>query len=393
MNLCVYDTVKHVQVRDARLAVLRYFFLLAIGIYVCVFELWAFGGWLDSSPVVGVVRFSLQQPTVNGCNPELPNCTNAFSRLDELSYCSQFYGNKSHTQKKRKNHTADDDEYPGNVYNCKVYEAINAQIMSEKSLVVITRGFTSEQSLVCTDDMMTCPRTYQSTSEDEEDKFYTAQPESFTVLLDHAVTASKLCSRQEQQVGAYACFSDSSKYRGRMYSKSRELCMEHKEHAFAHYIGDARSSTAPCYIQPNSTSDTGQDFFSLNVLLRASGIQLDDCNINYNHNDDVTMEEEEERVADQASPYCQTFRETGATILLNVYWNDFVPYYGKVEPYYYYSPVFIGGTFKQYIPFYHVSETQCHRLTVFFLFETEAEQLTFRRIIVLVALSRFSHFA
>jgi hypothetical protein len=365
MNLCVYDTVKHVQVRDARLAALRYFFLLTIGIYVGVFELWANGGWLDSSSVVGVIRFSLQQPTVNGCNPlqessssssrpsssNSTNCANDFRRLDELPYCAQFYNGKNHT-KKNKNQADDEVEqqYPGNVYNCRIYESINAQIISEKSLVVITRGSVSEQSLVCTDDMMTCPRTYQSnssTSEAEQDKFYTAQPESFTILLDHAVTASKLCTRQ--QGSGYACSSESSKYHGRLYSKSRELCMEYKEQAFAHYIGDARSNTAPCYIQPNQTSDNDQDFFSLDVLLKASGIQLDDCNNNYT---DVAIEEEG---GPAQQPLCQTFRETGATILLNVYWNDFVPYFGKVEPYYYYSPVFIAGSsFKQYIPYYHV---------------------------------------
>lgn len=79
-----YETVKYVYIKDARLGILRSILLFAIVLYVVVFELWAQGGWLESAPVVGVVRFSLQQPTVENCDPSDQNCTNAFAPLTEL---------------------------------------------------------------------------------------------------------------------------------------------------------------------------------------------------------------------------------------------------------------------------------------------------------------------
>ena len=126
--LCAYPTVKYVQIQDTRLVVLRYIFVMAIAVYVGFFELFAMGGWLDPSPVVGVVRFSLQQPTVDNCDPMQEGCDNAFDPLNELPYCEQS-----------------SLDYPGQIYPCEIYEAVNAQLTSEKSLTVITRASTIPQ--------------------------------------------------------------------------------------------------------------------------------------------------------------------------------------------------------------------------------------------------------
>jgi hypothetical protein len=181
---------------------------------------------------------------------------------------------------------------------------------------------------------MVCKRTYNDTS--EEQKFYTAQSEAFTILLDHAVTASKICTNRNN----YACSSTASTYHGRLVSKNTELCrQEHASgRAFRNYRGGALKSDAPCYILPNRTS-LDQDFFSLDTLLRAAdGVSLDDCN---------------SAVSSSDQSACQTYRDTGGTILLNIYWSDFHTYHGFVEPYYYYSPHFLAGSsFKQNIPYY-----------------------------------------
>ena len=78
----------------------------------------------------------------------------------------------------------------GNVYPCEIYESINAQIVSEKSIAIITRASVTNQTQVCGADAMTCPRTYSDSS--EEFRFNTAQSERFTILFDHAVTASQI---------------------------------------------------------------------------------------------------------------------------------------------------------------------------------------------------------
>jgi len=316
-----YETVKYVSIQDSRLGLLRYLLLLAIVVYVGVFEMWAFGGWLTASPVVGVVRFSLQQPTVNGCDPaEDESCRNDFQSLDQLPYCTQ----------------STNSSYQGSVYSCEIYEAINAQMVTEKSMVVLTRASTAQQTLVCGPLNMTCPRTYETAGGDNH-KFYIAQSEAFTVLLDHAVTASKIC--REHSGRSYACSAESSQYNGRLYSNNPELCHEQSQRynaSFAHYRGTQQTPHAPCYIQPNRTV-LQQDFFSLDVLLRAAGVTLDDC------------------VNETATADChQTYRDSGATLLLNIFWSDFVSYNGKVEPHYYYSPHLVGKSFKLSVPYYEL---------------------------------------
>lgn len=333
--ICAYDTVKYVHIKDARLGLLRSLFLVGIIAYVVIFEMLGQGGWLESASIVGVVRFSLQQPTKNNCDPSSDRCTNAFSALTTLPYCTQF------------SNTSTQYYYPGSTYPCEIYEAINAQIVNERSIVVITRGSLKNQTLVCgssseNSDKYYCPSTYNDTT--LEYKFYTAQSEAFTILLDHAVTASKICSTTSRhQLSRYACASESSNYQGLLLSKSDALCeMEYRKNqqtttSKSYQLNNSKEiGRAPCYIQPNRT-DTNQDFFSLYVLLQAAGVDLDDCNPN--------------GVTTLSS--CQTYRDTGATLLLSIDWSDFRPYQGLVQPYYYYSPQFIvGSSFKQYIPFY-----------------------------------------
>lgn len=317
-----YETVKYVNIKDSRLAILRTSLLLAIVVYVGLFEMWGQGGWLEVSPVVGVVRFSLQQPTLGNCDPTSDSrCENAFRPLTELPYCQQS----------PKRMASKSSDYSGNVYPCEIYEATNAQIISEKSIAIITRASTREEKLVCGKADMVCPRTYNSTS--AEHKFFTAQSEAFTILFDHSVTSSKICTAKNN----YACSSESAKHQGRLYSKNDHLCAQEfaKGNAFVSFRGDQRRAQAPCYIKPNTTSED-QDFFSLDVLLKAVDINLDDCNRILSSNNT-----------------CQTYRDTGATLILNIFWADFHAFHGMVEPFYYYAPQFLAGSsFKQSIPFY-----------------------------------------
>lgn len=324
-SCCAYDTVKYVHIRDARLGVLRFCFVVLIIGYVAIIEMWALGGWLQSSSVVGVTRFSLQQPTVQDCNPSNPGCSNAFAPLSSLPYCSQYNGS-----------VADIASYQGSVYPCEMYEATNAQIVSEKSCTIITRASVTNQTLACNSNDDTCSRTYNDVS--NEYKFYTAQSEAFTILFDHAVTASKICTSHSQK-GSYACSAEASRYAGRLRSDSSALCKQEylRNNSFASFRGAEEANDTPCYVQPNRTG-SNQDFFSLDVLLKAAGVDLDSCN---------------KKGADVADPPCRTYRETGGTLLLNIYWSDFQTYHGLVGPYYYYSAQLIAGSeFKQKIPFY-----------------------------------------
>lgn len=91
--MIAYETVKVVAIRDFRLASLRYLFVVVISAYVVIFELLGSGGYLTASSTVGVVRFSLQHPTLSDCDPSERNCRNDFAPLNELPYCRQYDSN------------------------------------------------------------------------------------------------------------------------------------------------------------------------------------------------------------------------------------------------------------------------------------------------------------
>ena len=329
-----YETVKYAQIKDTRLGALRLLLLLTIASYIVIVEMCQLGGYSESNSVVGVVRFSLQQPTHNDCDPSSEGCQNAFKPLNELEYCQQATG--YHT------------EYAGNVYPCQIYEAVNAEIVRETSLIIWTRASIYNQSLVCDDSIesrsMACPNTYEN-QEPSSQPFYIAQSEAFTILLDHAVTASRICEhhghRNSKKKQHYACSAQSSQYQGRLYSTYEGLCREEfsKDNSFAQPQGSTLQSDAPCFIGSNRTSKN-LDFFSLHVLMQAAGVSLDDCMDDNMNNTN-----------------CITFRESGATLLLNVVWNDFRSFQGLVEPFYYYSPQIIGTSYKESVPFYHSYRT------------------------------------
>ncbi|CAJ1960346.1 unnamed protein product [Cylindrotheca closterium] len=392
-----YETVKYVKVEDSRLGCLRLILLLGILLYVGVIEMAYMGGYLEATRVVGAVRFSLQHPEHGSDCPSTTtfvkeigteeNCTNDFAPLDTLAYCEQSRG-KAHRMSVMNDEQSIDireleDEssiidsisstsdyyYKGSVFPCQIYEAINAQVMRESSMVVWTRATTKNQTLVCgSGDENTCRQTYETTEKDSDSNrkpFYIAQSEAFTLLIEHAATASHICETKFQKQQSFQSRSDSSTSllhshyscsaqaedfprSGRLLSLHHGLCQEahtNGQRAYVHPLGDERISRAPCYILPNRTSNH-HDFFTLDVLLKSAGISsLDDCVIETKTSTNTTT-------IDNSTTYCTTFRESGATILLTVLWNDFLPYQGILEPYYHYKARIIGTNYKETQAFY-----------------------------------------
>lgn len=188
-----------------------------------------------SSPVTGGVRFSLLQPTKNGCDPTDTGCENAFAPVTSLVYCSQSA-----------------EQYDGNKWPCEYYENNGAGVVMSNGLLVVTRLTSTEETLVCTAaGGTTCPHVYNSTSRNTT---YVADVEAYTVLVDHSVTAASLSKRVTEP---------SSKLRGRLSVKrSHSLCEEY--HGYVSVVGSSRTRKAPCYIKPNETS-RNLDYFSLDV--------------------------------------------------------------------------------------------------------------------------------
>jgi hypothetical protein len=372
-----YETIKYVRIPDARLASLRGIFQFLIVVYVVVIEMLGKGGHLEASRVVGTIRFSLRQPTKGQCDPtastdpEKP-CLNDFLPLDQLPYCQQANRTSQRHQKQQNRGSIQN----GTIYSCQIYEAVNAQLIRETSIVVWTKAIVQNETLVCSgveeeggglptpQHNYTCPRTYEATS--TKVPFYIAQPERFTLLLDHAVTAGRICEQRQKtehssstSSAAYACSTQSSDLfqSGRLYSIQEEQCRQHflRNNSYSSATGDKVQSSAPCFIGANQTN-ARQDFFSLNTLLEAAGLDLDSCNTRR----ELKEDQNDESLSDSMVGNCaQTFRESGATLLVNIVWNDFHPYRLGVaeQPFYYYKVTWIGNVYKEQIPYY----TQSYR--------------------------------
>ena len=283
-------------------------FLQTVGIY----QIWYQCSYLLASPVQGAVRFTLQQPTKNGCDPTDAGCKNDFNSVYNLPYCTQYTGPES---------------YPnGRQSPCMFLENIGAQQVMDKSILITTRQTSYEQVLACNiTEQPSCPNLYNETSTATK---YVVDSEYFTVLVDHSVIATAF------EDVKYA----SSELKGRLFVQDNEgLCKDFKKTATADSRGEYAWSPGdgPCYIAPNTTSSK-LDFFSLDVIMRAAGATLDDANTGG-----------------------ATFRYTGATMLLEIMYENIRFWKGSGTPYYYYKPMLVKkSSYKFYSAEYEAYRTQ-----------------------------------
>jgi len=306
-SVFAYPTIKYVKIQDARLGLFKYFLMFSILLYVVLVELAMNGGYLEQVAVTGACRFTLQQPTHDDCDPMDVACKNKFAPLSELNYCSQGGVNLS--------------DVSGNIYPCRYYENIGAQQIFDKSIAVMTRGTEYIQELVCnTSDphVDNCPFVYNQTEPPET--FYVADAESFTILIDHSVVATQLDITKA-----------SSQLHGVIFVENNHKLCRSDPTARSDPRGHVESHTdeAPCYIKPETTN-RNLDYVSLGTLLGAAGISLDD--INYSG---------------------QTYRQTGATIILSINYDNFYEWTGVGDITYIYEPTVIeDSSWKFYKPFY-----------------------------------------
>jgi len=127
-----------VNIQDARLGMFKLLMVFCIALYVAIFQLWRDGGYLQTEKVSGTARFTLQQPTINlngtpnTCSPTDSDCTNDFTPLDLLPYC-----------------TNSNITYEPGKKDCQYYENVGLLTMFESSVTVTTRVTELRQDLAC----------------------------------------------------------------------------------------------------------------------------------------------------------------------------------------------------------------------------------------------------
>ena len=115
-----------------------------IGCYIIIWELAGKNGWTVSSAVSGVSRLTIQQPTLDDCEPTAPGCTNTLAPLDTLPYCAQS-----------------ELEYAFDKYPCNYYVAPFPAPQLSGAVIAVTRTATANQTLECDVTVdATCPIVY-----------------------------------------------------------------------------------------------------------------------------------------------------------------------------------------------------------------------------------------
>lgn len=300
-----YETPKYVKLRDARLGCLRVSLWILIAAYVLLYQLLFQGGYLKETYPSGTVDFKLQQRGVSGagtvCDVSLADddCLDEGSDAATEAYCTQS-----------------PLAYHGRKLLCEQEEYSAVADIQDSSLFATTREITQAQIKVCSidpDDALyrggECPHTYATNATRE---WYVSAIEAFVVSVRHTF---------RDDDGVISGRSDTVK--GRLKSTSDELCSGDRD-----ALRDGRKTNrAPCFVRANHTlSDLGfvsYDEFDLGALLRSdTDFAIDALNADGNG----------------------TYREVGATVTVNIEYNNREPWGMPREPAYVYHVTHTKGS-------------------------------------------------
>ncbi|CAE7340804.1 p2xA [Symbiodinium sp. CCMP2456] len=323
-NLFAYSTTKYIVIRDARLGLLHYTLMFFIVVYILVYQLIGNLGYLKFNDAQNTVRLTLQEPTA-GCNPNDTGCKDSFAPLSHLPYCCA----QNSSCKTNDDGSCSCDYRPAfKDYNCTWMSGTSAAAIRESSIVVST--FTHEYTMTLNTSCFTSyPAAAESCDElyivQEKAQVFTADVESFTLLIDHSVTSPKsgLATTSRDMKGLL--FVGPNGNDGSEATALKDgLCSSAADAVDAPRNGRT-TNKAPCYLKPNSAG--GLDFFAVGTLLQATGVSLE---------------------SESYPGSGHSTRYEGITINLNIDYSNSVPWHGLQEniSYLYKPSVIPRSTFK-----------------------------------------------
>eukprot|EP00405_Crypthecodinium_cohnii_P011580 CAMPEP_0206438488 /NCGR_PEP_ID=MMETSP0324_2-20121206/11658_1 /ASSEMBLY_ACC=CAM_ASM_000836 /TAXON_ID=2866 /ORGANISM="Crypthecodinium cohnii, Strain Seligo" /LENGTH=531 /DNA_ID=CAMNT_0053905953 /DNA_START=151 /DNA_END=1747 /DNA_ORIENTATION=- len=263
-DIFAYTVVKSVRIRDHRLGCMHLFALLGALAYIGIYTLANKLAYLEFHTPSGTVRFKLQQPTVDSCDPESPTCDDAFPETSDLPYCCQD------------NCTSVPDD-PGGCqcsyrphfrnYMCEYTDGDSASVLSSGDIFVVTK--TRVQNEVVNG---ACLAKYaQSCSKlwtiESQSSSFVPGIESFTLLADHAAQVQSLDWWQQARDLTGFLFVPKAGPAQDALCASRTSYADPVPNDWG-----ALAHEAPCYIEPDHPPNSNLDIFKLQDLLVASGI-------------------------------------------------------------------------------------------------------------------------
>eukprot|EP00039_Didymoeca_costata_P023117 m.6016 g.6016 ORF g.6016 m.6016 type:complete len:426 (-) comp3467_c0_seq1:78-1355(-) len=250
-----YQTVKVVGIRDKRLGLLKLAFMIAIAIFILLYQLLYMNNYLKLEAPTGTVRFSLREPMVDGCRDMLKqNCSANYRAVTEIPYCGQ-------------NTACKDCKYM-----CEYLDSVSVQESQDKSLLITTYTEIMNQTKSSCGENATgsekCSRVWDNGSENPS-RSYVADIESFTLLIDHVFTTSS----------NFGLTKSARTMKGRLESSNYTLCKDDPDPRDPSDIDTkwSPSSHGPCLLTPQLVGDgTDLIYFTVGDLLRSQNLVLDD---------------------------------------------------------------------------------------------------------------------
>lgn len=265
-DLFAYETAKAVRIRDHRLGSCYVIALFGVVVYIGLWSLARNLLYLKFGHPVGPVRFTLQQPTVNGCDPDTRLCQDSLPPSTELPYCCQNKGCKSPSPSFVGGCTCESSPNLTN-YNCSFFDGDTVGVSMRSSIFIGTRLRTQveSQNATCVGDAMTsCTKVWIIT---EAPTDFVAGIENYTLLIDHAAEVPDL-----------EFFAEASDSDGRLQipgdgPAEQALCARPKSQD----ANGRPTKKAPCFIEPMHPPHSRLDIITVSMLLTAAGVDLDDA--------------------------------------------------------------------------------------------------------------------
>lgn len=188
-ELLAYHTVKYVSIYDRHLGCLYYFFCLLIVAWVVGFQIVYGNEHYQLYDVKGTATMTMQQPTVNHCNPRLNSCHNALKKPEDLPYCKEYAGATTIPQ--------GECMYADLVSLTPSHRtpgAIFIPTRSDRTIQVKGCGYTRLESKYCS-HLWDNIETHENT--------YVADIEDFTVRISSTYTRKGIIGSSHQHTGYY----------------------------------------------------------------------------------------------------------------------------------------------------------------------------------------------
>lgn len=341
-DLFAFTAEKSVIIRDRKLGFLQYSIMVAIMVYVVIFQVIGATSYLAEYIPTNIVRLELLDPTRNDCDIDNAGCKEDLVPITHLSYCAAQNSSCQCTKKGRCK--CDYSDLPV-VRPCQWLDAIESSFPAEKSITVSTmiRSVIEERSCFLNSDDSSTAKVLQDTPECDRiwnvkkvNSLFVANVERYSLLIDHSM----------QGAGSGAPSINSRDIEGRLWVGNRLTPPNDIQKALCKSRPDAvdkhgkPTNSAPCFLQPILVDKF--DTITVETLLGAMGLSLDD----------TALDSEE------------SYREAGLNIDLQVYYNNRKDWVGLVNNTYTYYVNLVPHSFGQTDSFIRTGNTRVTRQNV-----------------------------